>query len=106
MFDLLNNGAHIYFCGLKGMMPGILEMLEGVCKQKGINFEEWSEKLKHSGQWCVVEQGSSERGGFSLQRLLFARSSSSDQQRPRRSQARRGVLNAQQKCRGWRGLVG
>lgn len=22
MFDLLNNGAHIYFCGLKGMMPG------------------------------------------------------------------------------------
>lgn len=53
VFDLLNNGAHIYFCGLKGMMPGILEMLEGVCKQKGINFEEWSEKLKHSGQWHV-----------------------------------------------------
>lgn len=22
VFDLLNNGAHIYFCGLKGMMPG------------------------------------------------------------------------------------
>lgn len=23
VFDLLDNGAHIYFCGLKGMMPGI-----------------------------------------------------------------------------------
>ena len=22
IFDLLENGAHIYFCGLKGMMPG------------------------------------------------------------------------------------
>ena len=22
VFDLLDNGAHIYFCGLKGMMPG------------------------------------------------------------------------------------
>ena len=24
VFDLLDNGAHIYFCGLKGMMPGEL----------------------------------------------------------------------------------
>lgn len=23
IFDLLDNGAHMYFCGLKGMMPGI-----------------------------------------------------------------------------------
>lgn len=53
MFDLLNSGAHMYFCGLKGMMPGILEMLEGVCKEKGINYEEWLERLKHSGQWHV-----------------------------------------------------
>jgi hypothetical protein len=37
----MNNGAHMYFCGLKGMMPGILDMLEGVCKEKGLNFEEW-----------------------------------------------------------------
>ena len=22
VFDLMNNGAHLYFCGLKGMMPG------------------------------------------------------------------------------------
>jgi hypothetical protein len=27
-----DNGAHIFFCGLKGMMPGIQEMLERVAK--------------------------------------------------------------------------
>lgn len=35
VFDLLNNGAHIFFCGLKGMMPGIQEMLERVSTEKG-----------------------------------------------------------------------
>ena len=35
MFDLLDNGAHIYFCGLKGMMPGIQDMLERVAGEKG-----------------------------------------------------------------------
>ena len=37
----------------QGMMPGILEMFEGVCAKKGIN---WPEKLKHwkeEGQWHV-----------------------------------------------------
>jgi ferredoxin--NADP+ reductase len=53
IFDLLSNGAHMYFCGLKGMMPGILEMLENVCKEKNLNFEEFIEGLKHKGQWHV-----------------------------------------------------
>lgn len=53
VFDLLNNGAHMYFCGLKGMMPGIQEMLERVAKEKGINYEEFVEKLKHNNQWHV-----------------------------------------------------
>ncbi len=35
VFDLLDNGAHIYFCGLKGMMPGIQDMLERVSGEKG-----------------------------------------------------------------------
>ena len=30
IFTRMDNGAHMYFCGLKGMMPGILEMLEKV----------------------------------------------------------------------------
>jgi ferredoxin--NADP+ reductase len=53
VFSLLDGGAHMYFCGLKGMMPGILSMLEGVCKEKGIDYEEWLEGLKHKGQWHV-----------------------------------------------------
>jgi hypothetical protein len=43
IFDALDKGAHIYFCGLKGMMPGIQDMLEAVCKSKSINFEEYCE---------------------------------------------------------------
>merc|ERR1712070_899359 len=46
IFDLLDNGAHIYFCGLKGMMPGIQDMLERVCKEKQLDYEKWFEKLK------------------------------------------------------------
>lgn len=38
-----------------GMVPnalsaGILEMLEGVCKEKNMNYEEWFEGLKHNNQ--------------------------------------------------------
>ena len=34
-------------------MPGIQQMLERVAKEKGINFEEYIEKLKHGNQWHV-----------------------------------------------------
>jgi len=53
VFGLLDNGAHMYFCGLKGMMPGILDMLKGVCEEKGISYDEWLEGLKKNGQWHV-----------------------------------------------------
>jgi len=53
VFDKLENGAHIYFCGLKGMMPGINEMLEGVAAKKDIDFDVWSKKLKKNKQWHV-----------------------------------------------------
>eukprot|EP00551_Chaetoceros_affinis_P012830 CAMPEP_0203668982 /NCGR_PEP_ID=MMETSP0090-20130426/5461_1 /ASSEMBLY_ACC=CAM_ASM_001088 /TAXON_ID=426623 /ORGANISM="Chaetoceros affinis, Strain CCMP159" /LENGTH=433 /DNA_ID=CAMNT_0050533545 /DNA_START=120 /DNA_END=1421 /DNA_ORIENTATION=- len=52
-FDRLDNGASAYFCGLKGMMPPILETLEEVAAQKGLD---WSEKLKQwksNHQWHV-----------------------------------------------------
>lgn len=52
-FDRLDNGASAYFCGLKGMMPPILDTLEKVALEKGIN---WSEKLKYwksNHQWHV-----------------------------------------------------
>jgi len=53
VFGLLDGGGHIYFCGLKGMMPGIQEMLERVATGKGLVYEEWIEKLKHNNQWHV-----------------------------------------------------
>lgn len=53
VFDLLNNGAHMYFCGLKGMMPGVLDMLKNVATAKGLDFEKFVEDLKHKNQWHV-----------------------------------------------------
>jgi ferredoxin--NADP+ reductase len=53
IFDKLSNGAHIYFCGLKGMMPGIQDMLADVCKTKGLDYEEFIKGLKEKKQWHV-----------------------------------------------------
>merc|ERR1711871_205600 len=53
VFERLEKGAHIYFCGLKGMMPGITEMLEGVAEKKGLSWEEKAKELKAKGQWHV-----------------------------------------------------
>ena len=53
VFNKLENGAHIYFCGLKGMMPGIQDMLKGVAEKKGLDYDEWQKKLKSGKQWHV-----------------------------------------------------
>ena len=53
IFSKLSNGAHIYFCGLKGMMPGIQEMLKGVAESKGLDYDEWLKGLKKNKQWHV-----------------------------------------------------
>jgi len=53
IFEKLSNGAHIYFCGLKGMMPGIQAMLKGVAADKGLDYDEWSKGLKKNKQWHV-----------------------------------------------------
>jgi len=53
IFDLLQNGAHIYFCGLKGMMPGITAMLERVSGEKGLSWEEFFAGLKEKNQFHV-----------------------------------------------------
>jgi len=53
VFDKLSSGAHIYFCGLKGMMPGIEEMLQGVAERKGLDYTEWLKGLKSKKQWHV-----------------------------------------------------
>lgn len=54
LFDkLLNHGAVIYFCGLKGMMPGILEALEKVAVSKGMDWSATLKQLKANNQWHV-----------------------------------------------------
>merc|ERR1712146_794701 len=53
IFDRLDKGAHIYFCGLKGMMPGIQDMLKSVCESKGLDYDEFIKGLKKKGQWHV-----------------------------------------------------
>ena len=53
IFDRLDKGAHIYFCGLKGMMPGILATLEEVAVARGIEWAPKLESLKKAGQWHV-----------------------------------------------------
>lgn len=50
VFEKLSKGAHIYFCGLKGMMPGILKMLEKVAKSKKMNWETTLKDLKKAGE--------------------------------------------------------
>ena len=53
LFNRLDNGAHIYFCGLKAMLPSILETLEGVATARGLVWEEKLAELKKAGQWHV-----------------------------------------------------
>ena len=53
LFERLDNGAHIYFCGLKGMMPGIIETLASVAAARGVDWEQKLAALKKAGQWHV-----------------------------------------------------
>jgi ferredoxin--NADP+ reductase len=53
LWTKLEEGAIIYFCGLKGMMPGILEALEDVAKARGKVWSQTLRRLKANGQWHV-----------------------------------------------------
>merc|ERR1712193_595577 len=53
IFTRMDNGAHMYFCGLKGMMPGITSMLETVSASKGLVWEDKLKEWKKAGQWHV-----------------------------------------------------
>jgi len=53
-FKRLDNGAHVYFCGLKGMMPPIMDALKKVAEEE--HGLDWGEKLKgwkKNHQWHV-----------------------------------------------------
>lgn len=53
LFAKLESGASIYFCGLKGMMPGILSALEQVATQRGLDWSDTMTKYKANNQWHV-----------------------------------------------------
>jgi ferredoxin--NADP+ reductase len=53
LFERLENGAHIYFCGLKGMMPGILQALEDVATSRGVDWSSTMKKYQQNNQWHV-----------------------------------------------------
>eukprot|EP00586_Coscinodiscus_wailesii_P013088 CAMPEP_0172501022 /NCGR_PEP_ID=MMETSP1066-20121228/145215_1 /TAXON_ID=671091 /ORGANISM="Coscinodiscus wailesii, Strain CCMP2513" /LENGTH=428 /DNA_ID=CAMNT_0013275585 /DNA_START=18 /DNA_END=1304 /DNA_ORIENTATION=- len=52
-FEKLEKGAQVYFCGLKGMMPPILDTLEEVARKKGIDWGVFLKQLKANHQWHV-----------------------------------------------------
>jgi ferredoxin--NADP+ reductase len=53
VFDRLDNGAHIYFSGLRGMMPGIIAMFEEACAKKGLVWKDKLAEWNERGQWHV-----------------------------------------------------
>lgn len=53
VFARMDAGAHMYFCGLKGMMPGITEMLQRISEAKGLVWEDRLHEWKANGQWHV-----------------------------------------------------
>ncbi|KAL3790528.1 hypothetical protein HJC23_007677 [Cyclotella cryptica] len=53
LFDRLDAGAHVYFCGLKGMMPPILDTLESVAEQQSVEWSTRLSELKKNNQWHV-----------------------------------------------------
>jgi len=53
LFERLEGGAVVYFCGLKGMMPGILEALREVATARGLDWTETLKKYQANHQWHV-----------------------------------------------------
>ena len=52
-FTRLDSGASCYFCGLKGMMPPILETLEKVAVENGVDWDAKLKQWKANHQWHV-----------------------------------------------------
>ncbi|KAJ1452148.1 hypothetical protein M885DRAFT_445501 [Pelagophyceae sp. CCMP2097] len=51
LFGKMQQGAHIYFCGLKGMMPGIEAAFAASAAARGIDWPTWLKELKKLKQW-------------------------------------------------------
>jgi ferredoxin--NADP+ reductase len=53
LLERLDGGAVLYFCGLRGMMPPVLDALEALCRARGIDWSSRLKQLKDGGQWHV-----------------------------------------------------
>jgi ferredoxin--NADP+ reductase len=53
VYDRLVAGAHIYYCGNKGMMAGCMSVLEQECRSRGSDWKETLRGWKNKGQWHV-----------------------------------------------------
>ena len=53
IFTRMSVGAHLYCCGLKEMMPGVVTVMERVCGRKGLVWAELLKSWKERGQWHV-----------------------------------------------------
>eukprot|EP00735_Rhodelphis_limneticus_P007159 TRINITY_DN19663_c0_g1::TRINITY_DN19663_c0_g1_i1::g.3235::m.3235 TRINITY_DN19663_c0_g1::TRINITY_DN19663_c0_g1_i1::g.3235 ORF type:complete len:391 (+),score=78.61,sp/Q9S9P8/FNRR2_ARATH/60.63/1e-138,NAD_binding_1/PF00175.16/2.7e-23,FAD_binding_6/PF00970.19/0.00039,FAD_binding_1/PF00667.15/4,FAD_binding_1/PF00667.15/2.3,YL1_C/PF08265.6/20,YL1_C/PF08265.6/26 TRINITY_DN19663_c0_g1_i1:49-1173(+) len=53
LWNLMEKGAHFYFCGLKGMIPGITKMFARVAKERGESWDNKLKMLKKNKQWHV-----------------------------------------------------
>jgi ferredoxin--NADP+ reductase len=53
IFARMERGAHLYFCGLRGMMPGIMATLERAAVMKGQVWSDVLKQWKEQGKWHV-----------------------------------------------------
>lgn len=56
-----DNGAHIFFCGLKGMMPGIQDMLQRVAK---VSVSPCSRSTRCSNKFAIAPGMPTDYCGF------------------------------------------
>jgi ferredoxin--NADP+ reductase len=53
VYDRMDKGAHLYICGLKGVVAGMDEMFEKVASKKGVVWADKLKEWKKNGQWHV-----------------------------------------------------
>lgn len=53
VFERMQRGAHLYCCGLKGMMPGLMAVLEAECQRRGLVWADTLRDWKAAGRWHV-----------------------------------------------------
>jgi ferredoxin--NADP+ reductase len=53
IYERMDKGAHLYICGLKGVVGGMNEMFEKVAAEKGVVWEDKLKEWKKNNQWHV-----------------------------------------------------